>query len=148
MCLHSLQVIQALVAEGSFWCWPDPVGLAKTNFLNTILLQLKKLNRESVVVNPVCMGKARQVVSHGSETGALTYALHVLLKVLPLLDTLELKKACADTLFTQLKSKNYSVPAQVWEAVEQAKTDGAAPIFEVGPVADEGAAGLSVAADL
>jgi hypothetical protein len=135
-CAAAEPVIRNLVADGSLWSWPNPDGLTKTNFLSIIWNQLKKLNRETVIAPPECMGRARQVVTQGSETSALTYTLHVLLKVLPTLDTLDLKTTCADTLDTQLKSKNYALPAQIWEAVERAKKDGSIPIFDVAPVAE------------
>jgi hypothetical protein len=59
-------------------------GVAKTGFVNMMVSTLRKMSRDSLgtpVLDVALASRAKEVVSLGSETGHLAYALHVLYKV-------------------------------------------------------------------
>jgi hypothetical protein len=75
------------------------------------------------------ISRGRQLQNHGSETGSLAYALHVLCRVLPMLSSTELKTTAAATLEAQLLSRRYNLPDGIWQAVSLAKETGQGPSF-------------------
>jgi hypothetical protein len=116
--------------ESPAWAWPTPEALPKHALLHTVHGQAKRMNKEvGNSFSAATLKDSKTVLSHTAETSALAYALHVLVKILPKLDAVELKKTAATTLRAQVLSKHYQLPEGIMEAISQAAETGVEPKF-------------------
>lgn len=121
--------------DGPAWSWPNPTALAKSSKLTNLLNQFKRLGKDvgGTLVSVDILKKGKEVCHHVSETSAMCYTLHVLLKVIPMLDTSELRVTAATTLKSQILSQRYSLPDMMWDALEAAVKTGTSPVFRKQP---------------
>jgi hypothetical protein len=122
---------EAMLATGSQWSWPNPPALKKSGLLQGMIGFTRRLSRDGhpQVIEASVIKNAKTTSALASDTAALTYALHVLINVLPKLDTTELRTTCAMTLQEQIVSNKYTLPAGVLDAVSEAAASGTSPSY-------------------
>jgi len=97
--------------------------------LGSLIMQIKNVTRDGFgpVIEPQIMSRARKMYAASVDTGGVAYACFVLLRVMPSLETPELRLQCAATLESQLKSETYTLCPAIWEAVAEAAQTGTHP---------------------